>query len=614
VSHYNGIYDVVSFSGSSPFVLTIIQRSDDFNDFNEIHSSFIYVKSPLEGGKATTTTGSSWLVKSPLSTDTGFVLDTSNVDFQSVHETGYGTMAKQDANNVNISGGGIQVGYIKTNCIEPTTDSNVVSVHLPDNTVNSRFNVKSYNFESDKYEDVFTVDGEGTTTAFNFNSLSDASLKTDVQDIQNPLELVKKLSGKTFLWTDDQKNQTLGGRSYGFIAQEVGAEFPSLVSETLDGYLSVDYSKTVSILVEAVKDLITHIENVGYTFPSDTTTTNNTSNNGLTININNNEIEGNTTTNILSVGLNVFPITIDIASTPNDSITVTPLLGNSYLINNQGLNTLDSTNVLENDIILIKDAIEPRYNGIYEVGSIQIGQNNTQFSICSRHPYFDTIGNIAHSHVCIKENGGSVNGGKGFLCIDPYDSNDTGFVLDTSNIIFGSFGQSEIGTMAYQNADNVNITGGNIEVPSINVSEIRPHNTIDSNEVSVCLKTQTENDLFKVTAEGSTATLFTVDGKGNAYARDFTTPSDQTLKTDIQDITSAVELVKKFRGVTYNWKESTYNHPTGNPYYGFIAQEVNAHFPSLVYKRYDDKLTVDYSKVVSILVEAVKDIAQSLSL
>ncbi len=64
------------------------------------------------------------------------------------------------------------------------------------------------------------------------------------------------------------------------------------------------------------------------------------------------------------------------------------------------------------------------------------------------------------------------------------------------------------------------------------------------------------------------------------------------------------------RGVTFDWKDLD----SKNPNYGFIAQEVNMNFPSLVHTRSNGLLAVDYSKVVALPVEAVKDLGNMLKM
>jgi hypothetical protein len=88
---------------------------------------------------------------------------------------------------------------------------------------------------------------------------------------------------------------------------------------------------------------------------------------------------------------------------------------------------------------------------------------------------------------------------------------------------------------------------------------------------------------------------------GVVKAHSMVTYSDETLKTNIQPLESALETVNKLQGVSYDWKSD------GSRDLGFIAQEVNKVVPQIVYGKGDGDLGLDYSKLTSILVEAVKE-------
>ena len=97
-----------------------------------------------------------------------------------------------------------------------------------------------------------TVIVSGDVTAANFNSTSDARLKSDIQTI-NGIDLVKKIRPVAFKWQD-------GMQSYGVLAQELREVFPSLVSEGEEGYLSVSYTPMIAMLVDAVQRLSEEVE------------------------------------------------------------------------------------------------------------------------------------------------------------------------------------------------------------------------------------------------------------------------------------------------------------------------------------------------------------------
>ena len=116
---------------------------------------------------------------------------------------------------------------------------------------------------------------------------------------------------------------------------------------------------------------------------------------------------------------------------------------------------------------------------------------------------------------------------------------------------------------------------------------------------------------FKFRANGAVKTVELGAGAGLTLPNDSTygvvkahsmvTYSDETLKTNIQPLESALETVNKLQGVSYDWKSD------GSRDLGFIAQEVNKVVPQIVYGKGDGDLGLDYSKLTSILVEAVKE-------
>jgi len=94
----------------------------------------------------------------------------------------------------------------------------------------------------------------GTLSATQFTSLSDATQKTNVRPIENPIELTKQLDGVRFDWADNNKP------SLGLIAQEVEKVLPELVETNSEGIKSVSYSNMVGLLIEAIKEQQVRIE------------------------------------------------------------------------------------------------------------------------------------------------------------------------------------------------------------------------------------------------------------------------------------------------------------------------------------------------------------------
>lgn len=84
-------------------------------------------------------------------------------------------------------------------------------------------------------------------------------------------------------------------------------------------------------------------------------------------------------------------------------------------------------------------------------------------------------------------------------------------------------------------------------------------------------------------------------------ATDFNTTSDARLKTNVETLTGSLDKVKGLRGVSFDWKA------THVPDIGFLAQEVEEVLPELVNIDDAGTLSVKYSNIVAVLVEAIKE-------
>jgi hypothetical protein len=106
----------------------------------------------------------------------------------------------------------------------------------------------------------------------------------------------------------------------------------------------------------------------------------------------------------------------------------------------------------------------------------------------------------------------------------------------------------------------------------------------------------------------------------------FTNPSDQNLKKDIKPLLGALDNVLKIQGVSYTWKSEQeldgyiqgkssddrmgvhekFNFPEGKQI-GVIAQDVEQVLPELVQTDADGIKSVDYIKMIPVLIEAIKE-------
>lgn len=108
------------------------------------------------------------------------------------------------------------------------------------------------------------ITADGDITAF---STSDARLKTNIKPIANALDKVARLRGVTYDWSAEYLDTKFGRTKdimsrtdCGLLAHELEEVLPEAVAEKANGYKGVRYEKTVSLLVEAIKELKQEVE------------------------------------------------------------------------------------------------------------------------------------------------------------------------------------------------------------------------------------------------------------------------------------------------------------------------------------------------------------------
>jgi lipopolysaccharide export system protein LptA len=83
--------------------------------------------------------------------------------------------------------------------------------------------------------------------------------------------------------------------------------------------------------------------------------------------------------------------------------------------------------------------------------------------------------------------------------------------------------------------------------------------------------------------------------------------SDERLKDNINLIHNPIEKVKQLRGVTWEWNDLASDAARQSPNVGVIAQDVEKVLPMLVFDRENGYKGVDYSKLIGLLIEVVKE-------
>lgn len=94
---------------------------------------------------------------------------------------------------------------------------------------------------------------------------------------------------------------------------------------------------------------------------------------------------------------------------------------------------------------------------------------------------------------------------------------------------------------------------------------------------------------------------------GVVRAQSFIQFSDLRLKTDISDLKDAVKLISQLEGKTFVWKDDQLPQETGGKrVIGLIAQQVQKILPEAVHEDENGYLSVSYSELIPVLIEAFK--------
>jgi hypothetical protein len=185
--------------------------------------------------------------------------------------------------------------------------------------------------------------------------------------------------------------------------------------------------------------------------------------------------------------------------------------------------------------------------------------------------------------------------------------------VTTADINGGSIDGATLGGTAQVTITDADMNGGSIDGTAIGANSaaagtftaiIATGAVINGNTAVTGTLNVTSTAHFDSTVdvEGHLTLASTADAK----ARSFITYSDATLKQDIKPLDSALDKVMSMRGVSYEFKNQATADGSTHREVGFLAQEMKQSVPEVVYGSGDGNLGIDYAKLTSVLVEAVK--------
>jgi len=138
---------------------------------------------------------------------------------------------------------------------------------------------------------------------------------------------------------------------------------------------------------------------------------------------------------------------------------------------------------------------------------------------------------------------------------------------------------------------------------------------ISNSSSDFIINTQVDDKDFIIKGQDSTSeiTALTIDMSAAGAAtfnNDVTAFSDKRLKTDIEPITNALTKVMQMQGVYYKRNDVE----DAREQVGVLAQDMEAVLPEVVLTADDDMQTksVDYGKICSVLIEAIKELKNEI--
>ena len=108
-----------------------------------------------------------------------------------------------------------------------------------------------------------SVNGTFATGAGPYNT-SDRKFKKDIKPIEDALQTLMALEGKTYFWRTEEfrERNFRNDLQYGLIAQEVEKVLPSLIIKDTNGDYSLNYIELIPVLIEAIKEQQTQINDL----------------------------------------------------------------------------------------------------------------------------------------------------------------------------------------------------------------------------------------------------------------------------------------------------------------------------------------------------------------
>ena len=300
-----------------------------------------------------------------------------------------------------------------------------------------------------------------------------------------------------------------------------------------------------------------------------------------------------------------------------------------------GAVSIDGISLVLNDRVLVKNQTTSVQNGIYKVttagAAADADADNDAVALILTRSSDMTTGDSAASDFTFVEQG-TVNADTGFVCTN----NSGSAVVGTSSLTFTQFsgaGSITAGTNLSKSGNTIHLNDSVTHAGTLDVTGDTSVSTFDSTGAT---SLATGGGAVNIASSGAMTTVkgtLNVDGAvtldttldvtgdvtvgtsgdedadstnnltvtGNITGNSFITSSDRRLKKNIRVIKDCISKVKKIRGVNFTWIKD------GRKDFGVIAQDIEKVAPFAVHEKDDGYKTVDYSKLSTLFINAIKE-------
>ncbi|NBX40674.1 MAG: hypothetical protein EBR15_04510, partial [Gammaproteobacteria bacterium] len=204
--------------------------------------------------------------------------------------------------------------------------------------------------------------------------------------------------------------------------------------------------------------------------------------------------------------------------------------------------------------------------------------------------------------------GGSGNVGLGFEAGYNEKNDNKLYIANTRarNLIFGDFATGRVGINTATGLDSNNLTTYT-NAPNANL-QVNAFAATDKVLIVKGAASQTGN-LFEAQDSAGSALAY-ITSTGAVWGTGaFNQLSDARLKTNVEVIRNALQIVRKLQGVRFDWNAAAYPDRSFTPgrQIGLIAQEVERVVPEVVSENVDGFKGVAYANLVPLLIEGMKE-------